>query len=131
MTMPPNDDVPTFLVELEALGEDEVRFRLHAGAYSNVAEQMQFAKDWLHRKERDRARISNAEAVSAASRAATAAERAAEAAAEQSLSSAELARASAQQARIANDALTIARIAAAVSAIALIVSILGLLCLLW
>ena len=129
--MSPSREIAIFLGELEALGEDEVRFRLHSGVYSNVVDQKQLAEDWLHRTELDRARISNAETESAASRAATAAERAAEAAKEQSRSSAELARASAEQARIANDALTTARIAAAISAIALIVSILGLLLLFW
>ena len=129
--MPPSGNIAIFLAQLEALGEDEVRFRLHTGVYGNAVDQRQLAEDWLQRKELDRARISNAKAISAASRAATAAERAAEAADEQSRSSAEMARASAEQARIASEALTTARIAAAISAIALIISILGLLWLFW
>ncbi len=129
--MPHSGDIAIFLAQLEALGEDEVRFRLHTGVYRNAVDQKHIAEDWLQRKELDRARLSNAEAASAALRTATAAERAAEAAEEQSRSSAELARASAEQARITSEALTTARIAAAISAIALIISILGLLWFFW
>jgi hypothetical protein len=116
-----------FFVELDALGEAEVRARLASLAFSDFNEKGRYAREWLTRKDQQREAESarrneefQASQAATASRAADAAERAASEAKRAS-------DAAERQAEAAERAVTMAKIANTIAVIALIVAAISLL----
>lgn len=108
--------IDDLVIELDELGEDEVRKRFVRGAYGKTGPKYTTVEDWLRKQDQDRKDASSSESLEIARSAKDAAWAAATAARD----AAAVAR---EAADAASDANTIAKIALAIAIIAAVISV--------